>query len=77
MARPSKTRHYERLVVRGRGRLIQPNWWMLPAVVFVVWRAIDEGRFWLYLPIGLAGIILGIWLNTRRSEDPQADSTGE
>lgn len=70
-------RHYERLVVHGRRRLIQPNWWMLPAVVFVVWRAIDEGRFWLYSPIGLAGIILGIWMNTRRSDDPEADSMGE
>lgn len=49
---------------------------MLPAVVFVVRRAIDEGRFWLYVPIGLAGIILGIWLNTRRFDDPQADSMG-
>ena len=77
LERPLVIRHYERLVVRGRRRLIQPNWWMLPAVVFVVWRAIDEDRFWLYLPIGLAGIILGIWFNTRRSDDPQAGSMGE
>lgn len=41
---------------------------MLPAAVFVVWRAIDEGRFLLYLPIGLAGITLGVWLNTQRSD---------
>lgn len=45
---------------------MKPNWWMLPAVVLIVWRAWAGGRLWLYGPALVVGMIAGVWLKRRR-----------
>jgi hypothetical protein len=45
---------------------VKPNWWMLPAVVLIAWRAWAGGELWLYGPALVGGLILGVWLSRRR-----------
>jgi hypothetical protein len=43
-------------------KVVDINWWMLPAVVLILWRAWIEGELWLYFTLvtmgGLGGILL-------------------
>jgi hypothetical protein len=52
----------------ARRRLIDFNWWMLPAFILVVWRAIASGEIWIYVPAILLGVLLAVWLNVRAAK---------
>ncbi len=47
------------------------NWWMVPAMLLVVWRAWASGQFLWYLPLIIGGLLLGIWLNRRDANREQ------
>jgi hypothetical protein len=49
----------------GRWDPVKPNWWMLPAVVLIAWRAWAGGELWLYGSALVGGLIVGVWLNRR------------
>ena len=53
------------LEVAPEGRRLYINWWMVPAMLLIVWRAWVTGQFLWYLPVIVGGIVLGVWLNRR------------